>query len=111
MKENKMEIYLSKLSESELIDLNREIVSRLRALEKFKNQNEMMKFNIGEKVCFQPPERDLQIGILTKFNQKTVSIITEDGFQWNVAPQLIQKYFEVNEISNASNIIKFKKKM
>ncbi len=29
--------------------------------------------------------------MITRYNKKTVSIVTDDGHGWNVAPQLLQK--------------------
>lgn len=51
----------------------------------------MLNFRIGEQVQFQPPGRELVIGMLAKYNQKTVTVITADGQQWKVSPAYLQK--------------------
>jgi hypothetical protein len=82
-------IDIDHLTEHELVDLNHRIVQRLKFLESMHHHQEMMKFTIGEKVSFEAPGRGRQIGTLIKYNQKSVSIITESGQRWNVSPALI----------------------
>jgi hypothetical protein len=86
-----MKIDIDKLSESELIDLNHRIVARLRFLNRMRAHLEMLEFNIGDRVSFQPPGKGLVEGILTRYNKKTVTVITDDGRQWNVSPSFLRK--------------------
>jgi len=79
------------LTEQELIELNHKIVERLKFLESMRAHNEMITFNIGETVSFSPPGRGELTGILVKYNQKTVTILTEDGQKWNVSPHLLKR--------------------
>ncbi|PXF32498.1 hypothetical protein WH50_04230 [Pokkaliibacter plantistimulans] len=97
-----IEIDIDELTEEELVSLNHRIVERLKFIESFHNHKEMMQFSPGEQVSFQPPGRDRQIGILTKFNKKTVTVITESGQKWNVSPQLISKVKTVKPNKNKS---------
>jgi hypothetical protein len=39
----------------------------------------MLDFNIGDRMCFQPNGSSLVTGILTKYNQKTVSVLSDQG--------------------------------
>jgi hypothetical protein len=50
---------------------------------------QMLDFRIGERVRFLPPGRPEVIGILTRYNKKTVTVITDSGQHWNVAPGLL----------------------
>jgi hypothetical protein len=50
----------------------------------------MMKFSVGQRVRFEPPGRGVLTGIVTRYNRKTVSVVTEDGGQWTVAPTLLR---------------------
>ncbi len=86
-----MKLNIDDLSEKELLDLNHRIVERLKFLDSMHAHAEMMEFNIGEKVSFHLSGRDIQIGVLVKYNKKTVSVITEDGRRWNVSPHLLSK--------------------
>jgi len=99
-----MKIDIDKLTEAELVELNQRIVQRLKFIESMHHHNEMLKFNIGDKVSFEPPGRDRQIGTLVKYNQKSVTIITETGQRWNVAPGLISKIKSV-ATSGSDNVL------
>ncbi len=90
-----MAIDIDQLTEEELIELNHRIVERLKFFESYHTHNEMMQFSPGEQVTFEPPGRGRQIGTLVKFNQKTVTVITESGHKWNVSPHLLNKLKKV----------------
>jgi hypothetical protein len=86
-----MKIDIDKLSEEELIDLNNRIVERLRFLSQMRAHSAMLDFRIGDRVTFQPEGRPPLFGILTRYNKKTVTVITDSGQHWNVAPGLLRK--------------------
>ena len=86
-----MPINIDDLNETELLDLNRRIVARLRFLAQMRAHTEMLDFRIGERVTFQPEGRSPVTGMVTRYNKKTVTIITEEGQQWNVSPQFLRK--------------------
>jgi len=91
-----MKIDIEKLSEKELIELNRRIIERLKFLESMHHHKKMMEFNVGDKVRFEPGGRDQQTGTLVKYNKKSVTVITENGERWNVSPHLLSKVSDVN---------------
>ena len=86
-----MKIDIDKLTEAELVDLNHRIVERLRFLNQMRAHASMLQFGIGDRVAFQPEGRPLVIGMLTRYNRKTVTVITDAGQRWNVAPGLLHK--------------------
>ena len=86
-----MKIDLDHLSEAELTDLNHRIVARLRFLHQARAHMSMLAFKIGDRVAFDPDGRASVIGMLTKYNRKSVTVITDDGAQWTVAPGLLRK--------------------
>ena len=86
-----MKIDIDKLTEAELIDLNHRIVSRLRMLSQMRAHADMLEFKIGDRVAFQPSGQGQVEGMLTRYNKKTVTVITDDGRQWNVSPHLLSK--------------------
>lgn len=98
-----MKINLESLSYDELAELNHKIVERLKFLDSMHAHEEMMQFNIGEKVSFEAPGKGRQIATLIKFNKKTVTVITESGQKWNISPQILSKLRNVN--SGKGNII------
>lgn len=84
-----MKIDITLLTENELIDLNRRIVERLRFLSQTRAHNKMLEFKVGNRVNFKTDDRPALIGVLTKYNKKTVTVITDNGEHWNVAPGLL----------------------
>lgn len=86
-----MPIDIDKLTEAELIALNHRIVARLRFLRQLETHVTMLEFRIGERVRFHPEGRPSVTGMVTRYNRKTVSIVTDDGQRWNVSPQLLER--------------------
>lgn len=86
-----MKIDIDKLSEDELVDLNNRIVARLRFLNQMRAHSQMLDFRIGDRVTFQPEGRGPLFGVITRYNKKTVTVITDSGQHWNVAPGLLRK--------------------
>jgi hypothetical protein len=78
------------LTEPELVDLNRRVVERLRLIRQLHAHKAMLEFRIGDRVCFDADNRTPITGILTRYNRKSVTVITGDGRHWNVSPQLLR---------------------
>jgi len=85
-----MKIDINKLTEAELIDLNNRIVERLKFLNQMRAHAQMLEFKIGDRVSFQPEGRPVVVGMLTRYNKKTVTVITDSGEHWNVAPKFLR---------------------
>ena len=104
-------IDIDSLTEAELVDLNNRIVERLRFLNQMHAHSEMLEFRIGDRVSFQPDDRPTVVGMLTRYNRKTVTVITDDGHRWNVSPRFLRRVETtvVNE-SGAGNVVQFKPK-
>ena len=86
-----MKIDIDKLNEAELIELNNRVVARLKFLSQMRAHAHMLDFSIGEKVSFQPDGQPLMHGIIAKYNRKSVTVITEKGQQWRVAPVFLRR--------------------
>ncbi len=86
-----MRIDIDRLSEPELVDLNRRIVERLRLLAQMRAHAQMLEFKVGDRVTFRADGRDSVTGMLTRYNRRTVTVIADDGRQWNVSPSLLSK--------------------
>ncbi|MDP1691665.1 MAG: hypothetical protein Q8L49_06900 [Burkholderiaceae bacterium] len=106
--QNDTPIDIDALSEPELIDLNRRIVERLRMVQTLRSHRQMLKFSVGQRVRFEPPGHGVLAGMITRYNRKTVTVITEDGGQWNVAPTLLRpadlphaEHAEADHVSDA----------
>jgi hypothetical protein len=86
-----MMIDIDKFNEADLVALHNRIVARLKFLRDMRAHAHMLDFNIGEKVSFQPDGQPELKGIITRYNRKTVTVITDNGQQWNVAPIFLRK--------------------
>ena len=106
-----MKIDIDKLTEAELIDLNNRIVERLRFFHQARSHKRMLDFKIGERVSFQPEGRAMVVGILTRYNKKTVTVITEAGERGNVAPHFLHRIVEsTGTQENNPNVVPIHKK-
>ena len=77
------------LSEDELTDLNHRVVERLKLLREMRTRKRMAEFKIGDRVAFNGHGGEPLTGLLIRTNRKTVTVLTNDGHQWNVAPGLL----------------------
>ncbi|HEC26754.1 MAG TPA: hypothetical protein ENI67_05015 [Gammaproteobacteria bacterium] len=96
-----MTIDIDQLTADELVALNHRIVERLRFLDTLQAHRDMMAFNIGNRVSFDS-RQGRQFGILTKYNKKTVTVVTDNGERWNISPHLLS---EVKEAGLVKNVI------
>ena len=85
-----MRIDIDRLTESELIDLNRRIVERLRMIRQMQAHVRMLEFTIGERVWFRTDSRDVE-GILVRYNKNSVTVVTESGERWTVSPGFLRR--------------------
>ena len=49
-----------------------------------------MNFRIGQRVRFTTSAGEIIHGVISRYNRKSVTIISEHRGQWRVAPELIQ---------------------
>ncbi len=85
----RIEDFIKTLGEKELRYMNRLLVERLKLIHQKKSTDQMMRFNIGERVQFMDSYGVKKSGIIIRLNKKTVSIHTDDGEKWNVAPRFL----------------------
>ena len=81
---------IKRLNEEDLLFLNRLIVERLKLISQARATTLMTGFTKGDRVGFQAPDGRAMEGIVLRLNKKTVSIVTDDGHRWNVAPGLLR---------------------
>lgn len=86
-----MSIDIDQLSEAEVMGLNRRVVERLHLLAQMRAHGQMLQFRVGDRVSFQANGVTPVQGMLTRYNKRTVTIVTDDGQQWNVSPALVTK--------------------
>jgi hypothetical protein len=82
----------------------------LKFLNHMRSHAQMLEFRIGDRVSFQPEDRPVQVGMLTRYNKKTVTVITESGERWNVAPGLLRRINSRTADYPSANVIQLHKK-
>jgi len=95
-------IDIDDLSEKELIDLNNRIVARVKFLRDMRAHASMLEFSLGERVTFQPDGHPPLFGFVAKYNRKSVTVVTERGQHWTVAPNFLRKVKRVELPAPAS---------
>jgi small nuclear ribonucleoprotein (snRNP)-like protein len=50
----------------------------------------MVNFRIGQRVRFITTDGRTIRGTLTRYNRKSVTLVTDDGHQWRVSPSILQ---------------------
>jgi hypothetical protein len=97
-----MSIDISKLDEAELVDLSRRIAARLKFMQETRTHHQMLRFDVGDRVRFEPPGHEPKTGVIVKHNRKTVTVVTDDHHQWNVAPVFLSRVIEPPSAENLS---------
>ena len=105
-----MKIDIDQLTEDELVDLNNRIVARLRFLNHMRAHSEMLEFRIGDRVIFEPGGRAPVVGVLTRYNKKTVTVLSENGQRWNVSPGVLRRAEGAQHDQPQSNVVPFGRK-
>lgn len=73
--------------------------------------SQMLDFRMGDRVTFQPEGRSPLIGIITRYNKKTVTVITDGRQHWNVAPGLLRKANSTDSAeTNNAKVVQLRKK-
>ncbi len=81
---------INRMNEEDLLFLNRLIVERLKLISQARSTSLMASYTQGDRVGFQTADGRMLEGIVLRLNKKTISVATDDGHQWNVAPGLLR---------------------
>jgi hypothetical protein len=69
----------------------------------------MLEFKVGERVSFDSDDGRRIIGMLVRYNKKTVSLVTDDGHRWNVSPNLLRRVVTSSPNPQSHNVVAFRK--
>ena len=72
------------------------VAQRLQLAHKAQTLSAMSRFHVLDRVSFVHNGRQYE-GTVTRLNQKTISIMLDDGTRWNVAPSLLTKVADRKE--------------
>lgn len=81
---------IKRLDEEDLLFLNQLIVERLKLIAQARATTLMANFSVGDRVSFQTADGRVLKGQVLRLNKKTISVSTDDGQHWNVAPGLLR---------------------
>lgn len=84
-----MVIDLTKLSEADLIDLNRRIVERLQLIRSARSLTQLARFCVGMVVEFDTDDGRTISGTVARLNRRTATVVTPSG-RWRVSPSLLR---------------------
>jgi hypothetical protein len=104
-----MTVNIDHLTEVELIHLNEKIVQRLRMIRQMQAHVQMLDFTIGERVWFQSERQGVVEGMLVRYNKKSVTVVTDDGFRWTVSPGFLRKIVKASHPAEAGNVVSMQK--
>jgi hypothetical protein len=87
-------IDLARLSEEELVDLNRRIVERLRLIRSARQLVDLARFSVGMRVEFTTDDGRTLQGAITRLNRKTATVCCNPSGRWRVSPALLRPIVE-----------------
>ena len=85
-----MMIDLSRLSEEELVDLNRRVVERLRLMRSARQLVDLARFSVGMRVEFTTDDGRTLQGEIARLNRKTATVCCNPSGHWRVSPALLR---------------------
>ncbi len=81
---------INELGEEQLLELNRLIVERIKAIRAQRKASSMSSFSVGDDVVFLDKQGEQVSATVLRLNKKTMSLVTDEGERWNVAPELCE---------------------
>jgi hypothetical protein len=81
---------IEQLDEDQLHFIYRLLAERLKLVHKARALLEMRKFNIMDRVSFTHNGKYYE-GIVNRLNQKSITVLLDDGNRWNVSPGVLTK--------------------
>jgi hypothetical protein len=84
-----MSIDLTKLSEAELVELNRRIAERLQLIRSGQHLSDLTRFSVGMVVEFTTDDGHLMRGAISRLNREAATILSTAG-SWQVPPSTLR---------------------
>jgi hypothetical protein len=84
------------LDEDQLHALYHVVAQRLQLAQKAHALAAMSQFHVLDRVSFVHNGKQYE-GTVTRLNQKTISLMLDDGTRWNVAPSLLTQIADRKE--------------
>ena len=84
-----MSINIDQLNIEELIDLNKQVVIRIKELQAQAEINAAAQFRIGDIVSFTSQEEKKIIGFITAIKKNKIKVFTEENQIWTLLPSIL----------------------
>jgi len=84
-----MSVNIENLTVQELIELNGQIINRIKELRKQEQARAASQFRLGDVVSFTHKDNQKIIGFILSVRKTKISILTEENEQWTVSPGLL----------------------
>lgn len=89
-----MNVDLTKMNLEDLLDLNKQVVARIKILNSVKQVETLLTFNVGDSVSFLNTKIGKKVvGTVKSLGRKNVKVLVNDPFPtlWTVTPSLLTK--------------------
>lgn len=96
-------INIDHLTEAELIDLNHRIIERVRLMNQVR-AHDYAAVSYRRSRRLQTRAGTSLFGILTRYNRKSVTVITDSGQRWNVSPRFLRLAEAGQESANTQSV-------
>lgn len=93
------------LKESEMLILLNHLTDRLKQHHQQLTRQAMNQFRPGDLVQFRSKTGEIVNGVVTRINQKSITLHTKEGVRWNVSPQLLKMVSQPDQEKRTSSKI------
>jgi hypothetical protein len=83
--------FIDLMNLDELVKLNEYIVKRIRLISDTKTMKKVQGFDLLEKVFFIDDRGNRINGRVIRLNKRTITIKADNGMEWRVSPDFLQK--------------------
>lgn len=85
-----------RLDHPQLLALNRLVFSRIRLQQQAYSIRALSRFVASDAASFLDKQEQTLVGRVTRLNQKSASVLIDEGAQWTVLPYFLNKVVETS---------------
>lgn len=98
-RQQKINTFVQGLDEDELHALYHQLAARMRLVHRAKELYAMKDFQVLDRVVFHHASQRIE-GTVLRINQRTISVVADDGVNWKISPQLLKKLGQEAEVED-----------
>lgn len=84
-----MSVNIDQLSVEDLIELNKQVVLRIKELQSQAEINAASQFRIGDIVSFTSKDEKKIVGFITAIKKNKIKVFTEENQMWTLPPRIL----------------------